>query len=130
MHVVWMMDVVIIFVRPIELFEDFRRERLLRRAEAQAFFIDAKHLRGVAVNKREVVGHGDRRHLIFILQAMDELVDLFLAGFVDRRGRFVENEHVWFAEEREGDERALELSARKVADRRRQNFFIESDGPY
>jgi len=51
---------------------------------------------------------------------------LGLGGRKSRR-RFIKDEHIRFAEERERDESALELSARKMADRRLGDTLARAD---
>ncbi len=58
---------------------------------------------------------------------MDQVVDVFLGKFVERSGRLVKQHNVRIAEQGEGDKRFLKLAARKVADRRFQNFRREAD---
>src|SRR5579872_259936 len=61
---------------------------------------------------------------------MDELIHLFLAGLVDRRGGLIENQDVGFAEKRKGNQGPLELAAGKVADGCVEYFFIQSNALY
>jgi hypothetical protein len=67
----------------------------------------------VAVNHREIVRYKDDGHLVLALHARDQIVKRFFTRCVHAGGRFVEQQQFRLVEQREGDEHALELSARK-----------------
>src|SRR6202008_3635860 len=60
------------------------------------------------------------------LHPVNQLVHLFLARLVDRCRRLVEENDVWPAEKREGDQRALKLAAGEIAEPRRHRLRGES----
>src|ERR1044071_1893303 len=69
------------------------------------------------MDDRQVVRHEKHRELPLPLQAHDQLVQPLLSGFIDTRGRFVEQQHVRLPCEREGDEQTLKLTSGQRADR-------------
>jgi hypothetical protein len=48
---------------------------------------------------------------LIVLEAMEQAADPFLAGFIQTRGRHIQQQHIGPADERERKEQSLELSA-------------------
>ena len=112
----------------IKMLERFGRQCFIGIAVADAGLIDAEHLGRIAIDEAQVVRNKYHGNAEQVFEAMDQLIDLFFAALVDRRRRFVENEHIWFAEESECNESALELAAGKMADRCFENVIVKTDG--
>src|SRR5581483_3588773 len=98
----------------VQSFEVDWRERAGGAVETNLRSVEAQHLRGVLVHQAQIMRDEDGGHAVLFLKSVNEFIELLLAGLVDGGGGFVEDEHVWLAEERKGDECALELATRKV----------------
>src|ERR1019366_3183969 len=79
----------------------------LRGAEAWVRATEAEHRVGVMVNDTEVVRDQQNGDVVLLLEPPDGGIENFLAGFVDTCGRFVEEQNVRFADEREGNQKPL-----------------------
>ena len=83
-----------------------------------------RHVIGQVGDDAEVVGDQQHRHVALTCEVTDEVEDLALHGDVERSGRLVGDQQLWFARECHGDDDALchaagELMGVRVDARRR-----------
>nr|AAD00241.1 glucose-binding protein [Pseudomonas putida] len=85
--------------------------------------VQAHHLVGGAHHQVQVVGHHQHAAAMAVAQAGDEVVQLGLADHVHTLHRFVENQHLGFAQQGAGQQHALYLVAGNGLDRADDDLF-------
>src|SRR6185312_5811336 len=100
----------------INFVERLGRQCRARRPEACSMAPEAENVIRVPIDNTQVVRDEEYGHGLRILQPVNHLVELRLPGGIDACRRLIEQQHVGAAEEREGDQQALELPPRHVAD--------------
>lgn len=111
----------------VQFAQSVRSQHGLRRAEVGMGPAQAKYRGGVVVNHTEIVGDEQHGYIVLGLEPPDRGCEYLLAGFVDARGRFVEEQDVRLADEGECDQQPLKLAARQGADRGREHRALQSD---
>src|SRR6185437_9607589 len=101
---------------PVDFLKHLGRQSRARRPKTRPLEPEAEHVVGMTIDDAQVVRDQDYRHRARILQAMNHFVELRLTPSVDACRRLIQQQNVGTSEEREGDQEALELSTRHVAD--------------
>src|SRR5436305_4200613 len=83
----------------------------LGRSDTDAAAVETQNARRLAIDKAHIVRDGDDRKIIFVLEPLDQAVDMLFARLVDAGGRFIEYQHIRSAKQGEGDQPELKLSA-------------------
>ena len=98
-----------------------------RRALDHAAGIHHRDFVGAAGDDAEVVGDQDHRHVPAALLARQEIEDLRLDRHVERGGRLVGDQELWFAGQRDRDRHALAHAAGKLVRILRQPLLGRGD---
>ena len=76
--------------------------------------IHHRHMLGVLRHQAQIVGNQNHRHLTLLLQAVEQIHDLRLHGYVKRGGRLVGNQQFRLAGQRHRNHHALAHAARQL----------------
>src|SRR3989338_1039204 len=115
-------------VMAIEPRERLRRERFDWLAETRSRPVHAENGVRMAVDEMKVVGNEEERELMFVLEPVERLVDLFFARDVHARRWLVEEQDIRLADQGECDHGALELPRGQLAQVPRQDGVLEPHG--
>ena len=77
-----------------QIVDYLRRERFPWSSQTQTSPVQAKNLGRITKHKAQVMRDHDTGQAILILQAMNQLINVFLTWLVDTGGRFVKQQHV------------------------------------
>src|ERR1051325_11283460 len=73
--------------------------------------------------------HSDDSQLILVLKTMNQFVDILFCWLIDAGSWFIEQKHIWFAEQRKPNQTSLEVPAREMTHGRYQHLFCQANAP-
>src|SRR4029079_6022335 len=93
--------------RSVDLVQKLRRQHGRGFTEVRGPGAQTQDVRGMLVHHGQVVRNEQHRQSAFGLQPLNQLVEPFLARFVDAGGRLVEQQHIGMAHQCERDQETL-----------------------
>ena len=96
--------------RSIDFLEQFGSQNRFWSADMSSPLAEAKNVHCVAIHDREFVRDEENRKPPIALQAGYEFVQPPLTGLINSRRQLVEQENIWFAQQRKCDQQALKLA--------------------